>query len=80
MLLVVLLFVFHQQYLGLKVKGRNKGETKLPSSCRHNQMICAINRRQYTTHKEHTEVKQPFYLRVNRIYTMITYEGFGIHL
>ena len=45
-------------YLGLKVKGRNKGKTKLLSPCRHNRMTRAINRCQDTTRQEYTEVKQ----------------------
>ena len=47
-------------YTGLKVKGRNKGKTKLPSPCRQNQMICAINLRQDATRHEFTKMKPPF--------------------
>ena len=47
-------------YMVLKVKGRNKSKTKLPSPCRQNQMICAINLCQDATCQEYTEVKPPF--------------------
>ena len=47
-------------YLGLKVKARNKGATKLPSSCRHSRMIRAINCRQDATRQEPIDMKQPF--------------------
>ena len=47
-------------YLGLKVKPRKKGKTKLPSPCRHNHMICAINCRWDETCQEHIETKQHF--------------------
>ena len=46
--------------LGLQVEARNKVETKLPSPCKHNWMICAVNRRQNASHQESKDVKQPF--------------------
>ena len=47
-------------HIGLKVKDRNKSKNKLPSPCRQNQMICAINLCQDTTSQEYTEMKPPF--------------------
>jgi len=47
-------------YLGLKVKARNKGEIKLPSPCRNNQIFCAVNCRQDASSQAPTDVKQPF--------------------
>ena len=47
-------------YMGLKVKGRNKGKTKLPSPCRLKQMICAIKLCQDATRQEFTAMKPPF--------------------
>ena len=46
-------------YLGLKIKGRNKGKTDLPSPCRRNRMIRAINCCQDVT-CQITKVKPPF--------------------
>ena len=60
-------------YLSLKVKDRNKGNIKLPFSCRHIRMICAINCRWDSTHQEHMEIKQPFCLIMNRTYVMVIY-------
>ena len=47
--------------LELKVKDRNKGKTKLPSPCRHNQIICAISCPQDVIWQEPTDMKQPFF-------------------
>ena len=47
-------------YTGLKVKGRNKGKTKIPSSCRQKRMIRAINLCQDATCHESTKMKPPF--------------------
>ena len=47
-------------YLGLNVKTRNKGETKLLSPCRHNRMVYAVNCRQDASCQEPIDVKQPF--------------------
>ena len=47
-------------YSCLKVKGRNKGKTKIPSPCRCNQMICAINLCQDVTLCRPTKIKAPF--------------------
>ena len=46
--------------MGLKVKGRNKSKNKLPSPCRQNQMICAINLYQDASCHESTKMKPPF--------------------
>ena len=47
-------------YMGLKVKGRNKSKTKVPSPCRKNWMICAINLHQDATCQEDMAGKRPF--------------------
>ena len=59
--------------LGLEVKPRNKGYIKILSPCRHNQMICAINRRQDANCHKPTNVKQPFCLIMSWTYVIITY-------
>ena len=46
-------------YPGLKIKGRNKRETKLSFTHRHNKMIHTINCWRYVAHQAHTDVKQP---------------------
>ena len=57
--------------IGLQVKGRNKGETKYPSSHRRNQMIRVINRHQ--NRQDNNEISQPFCLTMSPIYVTITY-------
>ena len=46
--------------LGLEVKGRNKGETKLFSPCRRDRMLCALHHRQNNNFQEPTNISQPF--------------------
>ena len=60
-------------YTSLKVKGRNKGKTKIPSPRRRNRIICAINLCQDATRHESTKLKLHFYLPVNQTYVTITY-------
>ena len=43
----------------MKVKGRNKDKTKVPSPCRQNQILCAINLCQDTTCHKSTKMKPP---------------------
>ena len=45
----------------MKVKGRNKDKSKIPSPQRQNKMICAIYLCQDTTCQELTKVKSPFW-------------------
>ena len=47
--------------IGLEFKARNKGETKLSSPCRQNQIIRSISC-QNASHQECINVKQPFLL------------------
>ena len=44
---------------GLEIQGRNKEEIKLPTPCRHNQMICTIHRCQNANRQEPTNINQP---------------------
>ena len=48
-------------YMGIKVKDRNKSKIKLPSPCRQNEMIRAINLCQDATCQEYMELKPPFW-------------------
>ena len=59
--------------LRLEIKARTKEYIKLPSPCRHNQMICAINHYQDINRQEPTDVKQPFCLMMSWTYVMIPY-------
>ena len=45
---------------GLKVKGRKNGKTEIPSPCRRNRTLCAINLCQDATLRGCTKMKPPF--------------------
>ena len=57
----------NMSHLGLKVKGGNKGETKFPSPCRCNQILCAIHCCQNANCQEPVTFSQHFlpYNRAN---------------
>ena len=59
--------------LEFEVMARNKGEIKLPPSCRHNRIIRAINHCQDASREEPTDVKQLFCLMMNQTNVMIAY-------
>jgi len=46
--------------LELEIKGRNKKETKFPSSCRPDWRLCVICYYQNANHQEPTNISQPF--------------------
>ena len=43
----------------MMVKGRKGGNSKTPSPCRQNRMLCSLNHRQDITIRENTKLRSP---------------------